>query len=121
MPGAGAGKQGGVADAMTPAEAVRELGRVEREAIAAGDWDALDGILERQKAMWRELVESAEPDRISGTADAAGEALMALYEVRRRNHALIEQSLREMRRRLTVAHAGSGARSAYQLTSGRAA
>jgi hypothetical protein len=106
---------------VAPAKIVEELGRSEREAIEAGDWDALDSILESQKALWRELVGDARSDGDAGEPGAAADALVALYEVRRRNHALIERSFAEMRRRLTTAHAGSGARSAYRRTSGRAA
>jgi hypothetical protein len=106
---------------IAPDEVVRELGREEREAINAGDWDALDRILERQKTLWRRLVGDARLDDGSEEEAAATEALVALYEVRRRNHALIERSFSEMRRRLTTAHAGSGARSAYHRASGRAA
>lgn len=106
---------------MPATEFVEELGRTEREAIAAGDWDALDEILETQKALWRELAGDARRDDGSAESVAAAEALVALYEVRRRNHALLERSFAEMRRQLTIAHTGSGARSAYRRTSGRAA
>jgi len=106
---------------VAPAEMVSELGTREREAIEAGDWDALDGILEQQKTLWRELAGSARLDDGSAEAGAAAEALVALYEVRRRNHALIERSFAEMRRRLSAAHIGSDARGAYRRMSGRAA
>ena len=56
MPGSGAA-EGGLNAPINAAEAVRELGRREREAIAAGDWGALDEILEAQKATWRELID----------------------------------------------------------------
>jgi hypothetical protein len=100
---------------------IEELGRSEREAIAAEDWDGLEEILEAQKTLWRELIGDARRDDGSEEATAAADALIALYEVRKRNHALIERSFTEMRRKLTTAHTGSGARSAYRRTTGRAA
>ncbi len=121
MSGATVAAEGGMISTMAPAEMVRELGRSEREAIEAGDWDALDGILEKQKTLWRELVGDAQLGDGSDEAGAAADALVALYEVRRRNHALIERSFAEMRRKLTTAHAGQGARGAYKRASGRAA
>jgi hypothetical protein len=102
-------------------DVVNELGRSEREAIEAGDWDALDEILETQRLLWSELIGDARRDDGSDASNEATDALVALYEVRRRNHALIEQSFAEVRRRLSTAHTGSGARSAYRRTSGRAA
>ncbi len=107
--------------AIAPAvETVRELGHSEREAIAEGDWSALDEILEAQKTLWQELLGVARLDDGSDECREAAEALAALHEVRRRNHALIERSFAELRRKLTTAHAGSDAKGAYQRT-GRAA
>lgn len=96
---------------------MRELERRECEAISAGDWDALNETLEAQKALWYELLAAAQQEDDSEESREAANALTELYQVRRRNHARIEQSFAEMRRRLTVAHAGSGARSAYGRTS----
>ncbi len=113
--------QGRVADGDTPVEKIRALGRAEREAISANDWDGLEQILEQQKALWSQLLDDARRDDTSAECREAREALNALYEIRRRNHALIERSFGELRRRLTTAHTGSGAKSAYYRTSGRAA
>lgn len=120
MPGSGAA-EGGLNAPINAAEAVRELGRREREAIAAGDWGALDEILEAQKATWRELIDDVNRRDESEQCRAATEALIALYEERRRNHALIERSFADLRRRLTTAHEGAGATSAYRRASHRAA
>jgi len=119
MSASGAAVHGDVAVASA-AETVRELGRSEREAIAEGDWSALDEILEAQKALWQELLSVAHLDDGSDECLEAAQALAALHGVRRRNHALIERSFAEMRRKLTIAHAGSDAKGAYHRT-GRAA
>lgn len=113
--------EGGVTPKTPVADVVKELGRTEREAIAAGEWDRLEEILHAQKGIWRDLIDVARGDDGSHEAAEAADALVALYEVRRRNHALIERSFAEMRRRLTTAHAGSGARGAYRRSAGRAA
>ena len=120
MSAAGAAAEDSVAT-LSPVERVRELGRREREAISAGDWDALDETLEAQKTLWQELFAAAQREDDSEECREAAEALVVLYQVRRHNHALIEQSFAEMRRRLATAHAGSGARSAYVRASRRAA
>ena len=112
MSASGAAAESRVADCAV--ERVLELGRVERAAIAAEDWNALDEILEGQKALWRELLAAARGERLSHSAREAARALAALYEVRRQNHALLERSFSEMRRRLTTAHLGAGAHSAYR-------
>lgn len=121
MSGAADSTEGGVIGQKPVADVVRELGRTEREAIAAGDWDGLEEILDAQKRIWRELIDDARRDDGSDEATEATDALVALYEVRRRNHALIERSFADMRRRLTTAHIGSGARNVYRRRAGRAA
>jgi len=119
MSATGAAVCGDIAVASA-AETVQELGRREREAIAEGNWSALDEILEAQKALWQELLGVAHLDDGSDECLLAAQALAALHDVRRRNHILIERSFAEMRRQLTTAHAGSDAKGAYQRT-GRAA
>ncbi|MGC9319481.1 MAG: hypothetical protein ACP5KN_15725 [Armatimonadota bacterium] len=100
---------------------VQRLDRVEREAIAAGEWDRLDQILQQQKSLWRELLSVAEADEKSQRGRAAREALRALYRVRRRNHARIERCFADLKRRLVAAQAGADARAAYRGTAGMAA
>ena len=121
MQGARGPGQSSIGQDATSVEMVEELGCAERQAIEAGDWDRLEEILNRQKALWRELLGDARRDDDSRECREAIDALGTLYEVRRRNHALIEHSFGELRRKLTTAHTGSGARSAYERTLGRAA
>ena len=121
MPRAGDDTEGGVVEEGALIDGIRALGRAEREAISSGDWDALEQILDEQKECWRELLVHARRDDDSEECREAIGALGALYEVRRRNHALIERSFGELRRKLTTAHAGQDARGAYRRTSGRAA
>ena len=78
--------------------AVAELDRAEREAIEAGDWARLQHVLERQRALWRELTRAAGSD-----ANESVTALKYLYSVRRRNHQLIAARAEAMRRRLVDA------------------
>ncbi len=99
---------------------VHELGRAERVAIDAGDWEALDSILDGQRALWQELVSIAGDDGDSEGSREALQALQALYQVRRRNHSLIERSLAELRRCLAVAHAQTSAVSTYRENSRQA-
>ncbi len=120
MSASGAATESGVT-VGSHVETVGELGRREREAIAAGDWNTLDEILEAQKALWQELLAPARLDDGSEECREAAQALAALFEVRRRNHTMIERSFAEMRRKLTTAHAGSDAKSAYGRASKRAA
>ncbi|MEA3402301.1 MAG: hypothetical protein U9R79_13780 [Armatimonadota bacterium] len=117
----GRGVGGGVAVRPNFTERVAELDRRERQAIAGGEWERLDEILQRQKALWRELRSVAEANEESQRAHEAREALRALYHVRRRNHGRIERCFADLKRRLAAAQAGSDARAGYRETAGLAA
>ncbi|NLO07240.1 MAG: hypothetical protein GX131_15540 [candidate division WS1 bacterium] len=93
---------------------VEELGRLEHDAIVAQDWERLEGLLDRQRDLWRQLAAVANLRDGSEEAGAAAEALRVLYETRRRNHALLERSFNDLRRKLVTAHTGTEARSAYR-------
>ncbi len=111
--------RGVTADESDPTGRVEELDRAEREAIDGGRWDDLDEVLEAQKRLWQELVAAARREDADDEGGPAAAALHALYRVRRRNHALIERSLADLRRRLVTAHAGTDARTAYRRTARR--
>lgn len=108
MPATGAG-------CLTDGRAlVEELGRQEHEAIVTQDWERLEAALDRQRDLWRQLAAVANLRDGSEEAGAAAEALRVLYETRRRNHALLERSFNDLRRKLVTAHTGTEARSAYR-------
>lgn len=114
MPAGGEAVKGGLT------QRVDELDRSEVTAIEAGDWERLDGILQQQRALWRELITMAA-DAGSQESQEAIIALRALYDVRRRNHELIERQLAELRSVLASAHAGSDAADTYRQTARYAA
>lgn len=116
MSGSGARIEGRVEDLLSPMERVERLDRAELEAIEAGEWEELDAILEAQKDLWRELVPMVR-DGNGADGDEAREALIALYQMRRRNHARIEAVLVQMRRRLVSAHAAADGSARYREAS----
>lgn len=79
---------------------VDELDRLEREALARGDWTALEQVLERQKRLWQRLARLARDSEDEATRAEAVAGLKRLYETRARNHQMIEQKTEELRARL---------------------
>jgi hypothetical protein len=81
-------------------EGVDELDRLEREALARDDWAALEQVLEQQKRLWQFLARLTRDGEDEATRAEAVAGLKRLYEMRARNHQVIEQKTEELRARL---------------------
>lgn len=102
-------------------ETLDDMDRLEREAIAGDDWARLEEVLDQQTTLWQRLAGLAQEENDEATRITALAALRRLYEIRARNHGLIEQRTAKLKRELVTAQQGSAAQRAYTDLERRAA
>jgi len=83
-------------------EQVEELDRLERAAIAGDDWGALERVLARQRRLWEHCARLAQEAVDQAARSQAITVLRRLYQVRVRNHALIERQTEDLRGQLVA-------------------
>jgi len=101
-------------------ETLDDMDVLEREALARDDWTRLEEVLDQQTTLWQRLASLAH-DNDEATRITALAGLRRLYEIRARNHGLIEQRTAELRQELAAAQQGSAAQRAYADLERRAA
>ena len=113
MPAGGTAEQSAVVGSTELLESVAELDELERRAIAHDDWTGLEEALERQKMLWKRLARLADEREDQATRIAAVAGLQRLYEVRARNHAMIERMTEQLRGKQVQVRQSDAAKGAY--------